>query len=479
MAQEKGREDILKQHEKVRRLSKIMAILRRTSILSTIAFFAISIILIILFLNSDNPGEALKYAVLWIAISMFLMLVISIVTAAFSGKFSRYMAATNIRAKENHIISREIINSITKKYSAIYCIDRTDNSVAYIQQTERLQGLFGEITDISKGFDWYIEKYCDRFVMDEYRDTFMRKACLSHIIERLQARPYYTFRYQADLNGKPNYFEMCAVRVDDELNMILIGFVDVDEEVREEKARTLIVRESLDQVSLANSAKDKVMSNISHELLTPLNEVLGLASLMAVEETDMETVTENAGKISAATQKVVNLINDIMYSNAISNGEMMVHEKQGSLSETLDLASRNAAEEALRKKIRINRFYSISHDRITFDEEKVRTIFERLFNLAVKFSEPDTIIDFEAKEATEVNDKIMYEFRIVVYGAGISDEYVRRILEDENLLKADASSSGMSLSIAKRLTELMSGTMTIKCEDGRGTVAVIRFFFKT
>lgn len=475
---ENQKDEILIQHDKTADLSKIMIAFRWVTIISAVFLCAFTIIHCLRIDKMPDLIAALKASITWNIVSVFLMLLLFISVTVFSVFFSKVMRETGVKTRESNIERREIISSITRGYSAIYCLDCEKNDVKYIQQSGRLTECFGEKIDPEKPFDYYIETYCNKYVVDEDKERFLEKANIATIIEKLKERKFYSFTYKAMLDGNPAYFEMQSAKVEGSDSKIILGFLNVDDAVRDEKEKNTIVRESLDQVSLANSAKDKVLAHISHELLTPLNEVLGISTMMSLEPQTEKEVCENAEKITVATQNVVNLISDIMYSGAISNGEMMLHENRASLSEALDSACKKAGETALYKKIRINRFYSITHDLVFFDAEKVKAIFERLFNLAVKFSEPDSVIDFEAKESNEINGKIMYEFRIVAYGQGIKDDYVNSVLSDDSVLEKDTSPSGMSLEIAKRLTELIGGTIKIKSEIGRGTEAVIKLFFR-
>lgn len=466
-------------HEATARLAKRMAIFRRGSFSAAVLVWILTMVIYLINLKNNNLEHARDTMFSWGVFASTFIMAVMVATTVFATRFSKIMRRESVTSEIARAEQSNIISSISINFNAVYYADLETGDLQFLQIGDRIGMIFPKENKEHNSLETCAKIYSEKYVLPEYREEFLKEVCTETIKSKIASRTYYTYRYMGDKNGKPAYYEMKTARVNNSATKVVIGFADVDEEVREEQERVSIVKDSLDQVSLANSVKNKFLSNVSHELLTPLNEALGLATLMSVGGTDDGSVPEDAARIAASTRVVINLINDLLYSSAIHNGEMMLHEERTSLSETLDGAVRKVNENALFKKVRINRFYSVSHDMVIIDEDKIRGIFERLLRLSIKYSPSDSVVDFEVKEANEHDGKVMFEFRVVDYGEGFPEDRLKQALSPQHdSHEMDFSPSGMNVSIIRSLVELMEGTMTINSSKGRGTEIVIKLFVK-
>lgn len=462
---------------------KMMALTKRMNIMKSFVFGAAAVLwifsVVLLILVSMRRLDACRTSsvLMWYVISASLLFLTVAFATVSSGKMAKATEQFSKNAAQRLKENQAIIATLCINFNAVYFCDTVTGEIRFLQLGERIQQNMGDVYQNKREFEWYARAYCERLVIPDYHDEFMSVVNKDSISDRLQTRDYFTYRYLGNKNGAPAWYEMKAVKVDGDYTKFVLGFADVDEEAREEATKSELVKNSLEQVAAANRVKDKFLSNMSHELLTPLNEVLGLATLMSIGATDDACITEDAAKMAAATKSAVDLIEDLLYKSRIVNGEMILSPEPCSLTSVLDVTVLKANERAIEKKIRINRFYSFSHDCVIMDKTAVKGIIDRLLGLAIKYSMPDSVIDFEVKEGTAVDNKILYEFRVVDYGNGMTEKQKMMAMSGGKLdPEVDYSPTGVSLSIARNLVELMNGQMSIDSAEGRGTSVVVRLF---
>lgn len=451
----------------------------RIIVLSVSAFvWLLTITLSAMFYIKVDDADKFHFLPTWGIISTTVMFLTILAITLFARGFSKLIALSGMKAAKQQKENLDIISTLTVNFSAVYYYDVRTEELAFLQIGDRIQNYMGKVYAEDHDFAWYVRAYAEKLVIPEYRDEFCKVVDAKLISERLAERDYFTYRYLGYKSGKAAYYEMKAAKVNDDPTKLVIGFADVDDEARDELERNAIVKESLDQVSLANSVKDKFLANVSHELLTPLNEALGIATLMSIGANDESEIVNDATKIASATNVAINLINDLIYSSKIESGEMLLHETMCSLTEILDSMIVKASEDALLKRVRINRYYSFSHDIVNIDAEKLRVILDRILKLSISYSTPDSNVEFEVKEGMTKDDKALFEIKITDYSEGLAKAgFVKG--EVGKTLTDDPSPAGVAFSISRRLVELLGGKMTVSGSPDRGTAILIKLFLKT
>ncbi len=248
-----------------------------------------------------------------------------------------------------------------------------------------------------------------------------------------------------------------------------------------EKSKDL--EKALQQAENANNAKSRFLSNMSHDLRTPMNVILGMAYL-AKKHIDSESeVNRCLDTILLSSQNMLALINDVLDMNKIESGVIEVHEKNGDiikLIEDIEILIRNRCEE--NQQIFVIDCERITHRYLRMDELRVRQIIINLLSNAVKYTPAFGRISIEVFEQAGNTDSQCYIIFIIRdNGIGMSDEFVKRAFEPFERENTDLSvrveGTGLGMAIIKNLVDLMKGQIKIDSMVNVGTKVTVRFPF--
>lgn len=237
------------------------------------------------------------------------------------------------------------------------------------------------------------------------------------------------------------------------------------------------------EAEAANSAKSRFLTNISHELRTPINTIMGMGEMIVREDAShvpheyYKNVTGYAKDIRTASDSLLNLVNDILDISEIESGRVFIDENPYELKDLLaDLISQTKL--ACHEKD-IGFVYDIDEGlpvRLNGDEPKIRRILHNLLSNAVKYTEQGTV-SFSAKLISKKEDSVKIQYEIVDTGIGIKDEDMETLYSAfQTLDKVENSTvkgTGLGLDISKFFAELMGGTITCESSFGRGTTFVL------
>ena len=225
----------------------------------------------------------------------------------------------------------------------------------------------------------------------------------------------------------------------------------------------------------ANKAKSEFLSNVSHDIRTPLNAIIGLADIMGHDASTNESTKRYVRKIQSSGRHLLSLVNDVLDMSKIEANEMRLREVPVSLPEqvaAVDEIMRPQAEEH-GHSLKIN-VHDITNDRLIADDLRLRQVVINLLSNSVKYTENGGNIDVDVSEF-ECGSEGRVGLRIVVSdnGCGMTDEFLNHAFESftrvENSVTNKVQGTGLGLAISKRLVDLMGGTIRAESEVGKGS----------
>ena len=225
----------------------------------------------------------------------------------------------------------------------------------------------------------------------------------------------------------------------------------------------------------ANKAKSEFLSNMSHDIRTPMNAIVGISELMERESDSSNKLHTYIHKIQSSSRHLLSLINDILDMSKIESGEVKLNCDSMSLADQIwqiDGIIRPQANE--RKQNLIVRIHEIKHEFLIGDSVRLRQILINLLSNAVKYTPKGGTVCFDLTEnACSMPDKASFEVTVTDNGCGMTQEFIEHIYEPftraENSVTNKVQGTGLGLSITKNLTELMGGNIEIESEPGRGS----------
>lgn len=234
--------------------------------------------------------------------------------------------------------------------------------------------------------------------------------------------------------------------------------------------------EALHAAQLANTSKTMFLSNMSHDIRTPMNAVLGFTTLLAKDAENPEKVREYTKKITASGQHLLSLINDILDVSKIESGKVVLSVEEFTLN---DLVSSVDAIIRPMAQARGQNFYvevsGVSHEYLMGDETRINQILINLLSNAVKYTQEGGSIWFRIIGLKQRSNQFEH-IRIEVEdnGYGMTPEYLKIIFDAftraENSTTNKVQGTGLGMAITKNIVELMGGTIDVTSEVGKGSL---------
>lgn len=264
----------------------------------------------------------------------------------------------------------------------------------------------------------------------------------------------------------------------------IVVTIDNTETVERELHQKELIEDALARAEAANKAKTTFLSNMSHDIRTPMNAIIGFTTLAATHIDNKELVKDYLGKITAASSHLLSLINDVLDMSRIESGRMQLEEVECSLSEILH-GLRNILQADVKSK-RLN-FYidtvDVFNEHVICDKLRLNQILLNLLGNAVKFTEPGGSVSVRiSQKPAEVKEYARYEFRVRDTGIGMSEEFLTHLFEPFERERTSTASgiqgTGLGMSITKNIVEMMGGTIAVKSRKGEGSEFIIELPMK-
>ena len=232
----------------------------------------------------------------------------------------------------------------------------------------------------------------------------------------------------------------------------------------------------------ASKAKSTFLSNMSHDIRTPMNAIIGFATLALDDIRDGKKVEDYLSKILSSSKHLLGLINDILDMSRIESGKVVLEEQETDLVTTLQELQSIMEGQAKERKLKLHVDYSNLRDRHVYcDKTRLNQVMFNLLANAVKFtSEGGSIwLTMSQLEPTyEVEDRAIYEIRVKDTGIGMDKEFIKHIFEpferERTSTVSKIQGTGLGMAITKNIVDMMGGTIEVESQKGVGTEFIIR-----
>lgn len=242
--------------------------------------------------------------------------------------------------------------------------------------------------------------------------------------------------------------------------------------IYEKQQRTVV--KSIRNANEAIKQKQNFISNVSHDIRTPMDSIIGFTELAKKNIDNPEKLADSLAKISRASKHLLNLVNEVLDTSKIESGKIQIEEDLGSLHSVIDDIIQIMQHDIEKKNLTIETDYSmLDDDVLSFDKVRLNQILLNLFSNAVKYSyEGGKIYISIIQLSSDDESKIINEFHIRDEGCGMTPEFMEYVFEPfmrDRAASYKVEGTGLGLTIAKSLTEILGGTVEVNSELGKGT----------
>ena len=254
--------------------------------------------------------------------------------------------------------------------------------------------------------------------------------------------------------------------------VILASIFRYQTHIYEKQQRT--ISKSVREANEAIKQKQDFISNVSHDIRTPMDSIIGFTELAKKNMDNPEKLADSLDKITRASGHLMNLINEVLDISKIDSGTSVVEEEMCSIHSIVDNVCQIMQHEVDLKKLKIELDYSmLDEDVLSCDSIRLNQILLNLVSNAVKYSyEGGQITISVIQLSTDDESVILNEFHVKDEGCGMTPEFLEHVFEPFARDKSSpvaAEGTGLGLTIAKSLTEIMGGTLDVVSELGKGS----------
>lgn len=254
--------------------------------------------------------------------------------------------------------------------------------------------------------------------------------------------------------------------------------------MHESKIHTAQLQSALRETDAANKVKGQFLMNMSHDVRTPLNTILGMTAIAQKESNNKEKMNECLEKIDIAGKHLLSLVNDVLDMSQIDSGKMILTEEDISLTQLFKKVADMMKIEAEKAKLTLDLSIQLKDENIIGDSLRIQQVLINIINNAIKYTPEGGHV---LLELIQLEDDIKegygtYRFCCTDTGIGMGQDFLDRIFlffeRDRNTTHSGIAGTGVGLAITKGILDLMGGTISVKSELNKGSIFTVDFHFK-
>lgn len=370
----------------------------------------------------------------------------------------------------------QIINALGHAYSFILLIDIKKNTLEVVKSADvagpnyRKKNLINELQ----------KEYIDSMIAPSFQKSYLEFTDMDTMESRLKEHDSLSCVSQT-IEGTWIRSMIVPQKYDEKGNLstVLLAISDVTEEKEHELEQDRILRNALSSAEHANRAKTAFLNNMSHDIRTPMNAIIGFTSLAAEHLDDREIIRNYLEKISTSGKHLLSLINDVLDMSRIESGSVKIEKTNVHLPDVLEdlktiiLESVHAKQQKLLIKMQ-----DVVHKDIITDKLRLTQVLLNIISNAVKFTPVGGTVHIlvEEKDSQKAGYAV-YSFCIKDNGIGMSKEFQEHVFDsfarERTVTESGITGTGLGMAITKNIVDLMGGTIHLTSKQGEGSEFIV------
>lgn len=383
------------------------------------------------------------------------------------------------RALDEAKLSNEIIEAIAKSYQYISRIDISKNWFEEISNRAVENMNYKKSGEVTSGN----RNACKKFVAEEYQEAFLKFADITTLPVRMKNEETIVMEYQMkDGNWHKLRFIEKKRDKDGNLTHVLCAIRSISDVKKKEQELLQQVAEARKDAAL----KSRFLSNMSHDIRTPINGIIGMTELADRYPDNPEIQKKCREKLVESARHLVSMVNDILDMNKLETEQFVENDIPFNLAAVLNRVNTDQQMQAGKKKIDYVvdwKKSELNHMYLTGNPVYIEKLLTVITDNAVKFTKPGGNVSVWCREISEDDERAFYEFGCSDNGIGMSEEFAGHAFEmfsqENKTSRTQYEGTGLGLAIAKKITERLGGTIEIKSKKNCGTTVTMTIPFKT
>lgn len=368
-----------------------------------------------------------------------------------------------------------LVKALSNAYPVIISINLTKDTINFIFIKN------GLMLDIGKE-DSYSRLYNDIIPLIHTDDTDEFKKCFApenvkNVLGQEKNEIFIEAKHMLS-DGNYHWISNQIIYVDnpfsDDKLAILISR-RTDEQHYEEEQRRQAIQSALDNAKAASEAKSRFLSNMSHDIRTPMNAIVGMTAIAAAHVDDHDRVIECLKKINFSSKHLINLINDVLDMSKIESGKMSLRNEPFNFAELVADSVELVYSQEDAKKLNLDVNLAIlENENVISDPLRIRQIFVNILSNAVKYTPPGGNVIIEVKqESSLINGYQNYIFKCTDTGIGMEKEFLNNLFQPferaQDTTVSKITGTGLGMAITKNVVDLLNGDIQVESNPGKGS----------
>ncbi len=386
----------------------------------------------------------------------------------------------NQEMRDNELL-RTALQSTAYSYREVYILDLVNNYYRMIYPDNHNAAARGNYKELLEVRVAYIETVKDT---DEDPRIFMQP---ERIQQALLHENVAEYRYLRNLpEGGQEWFSVVFTvneRVDGVPVSAVMAVRSIEQLIRSEERQNAILKDALAQAQQANDAKNMFLANMSHDIRTPMNAIIGFSSLLENEAEHPDKVRQYAQRITSSSRHLLGLINDVLDMSRIESGKMALNVEPLSLRSFLDEISTIMLPQAQKKEQSLTfRIQDSVPDGIQADRLRLEQVLINLLSNAVKYTQEGGTITLDVLDCPQRSSNYVHlQFVVSDNGIGMTEEFLKTIFDpftrEVSSLTNKVQGTGLGMAITRNLVQLMGGTIAVESVKDEGSTFTVDLEF--
>ena len=375
------------------------------------------------------------------------------------------------KSEKQRITYSKVAQALAGDFISIYVVDPDRETFMEYSSTKEYDKLGLE----KYGVDFFrvSRRSMSRLIYSEDRDRFLGTFYKEKVMSILERDGSFTMKYRLMFGETPIWVSMKATLLEDmDGRHLIIGTNNIDAQMKREMDYQQHVSEA------RASARNDFLANMSHDIRTPMNAIVGYTNIAKSRSEDPEAVAEALEKIGSSSHFLLSLINDILDISKIESGKMKLNLGPCDLGEIFRRIEDITMLQAKKKSLQVTyRHDSVRHFHVNADELRIEQVLVNIISNAIKYTPEGKTVDLIAEEAPAGENRYRYRFIVRDTGIGISEEYLPHLFEsftrEEKTTVNRIQGTGLGLAITAKVVELMGGTISVESKVGEGSAFTV------
>ncbi|MBE6750985.1 MAG: response regulator [Ruminococcaceae bacterium] len=379
---------------------------------------------------------------------------------------------------ENSNQRLRVITGLCTEYESLYYVDaKRDVGIPYILSDnfdeEFRKNLLHEIP-----YTPSFHAYLDICVAPSQREYLKAQTELRLVTEKLRETPCFRINYEVPFEGKILHYQIYIARIGEPHEQVW-AFKSIEETVEEQLKQHRILLDALNQAKKAETAKSNFLFNMSHDIRTPMNAILGFNTIAEKNIDNKDLALDALKKAKHSGEHMLSIINNVLDMARIGSGKLELNREIVNFPELVDKLKEMFVHDMAQKDIVFNTNFNINTEMIYSDSLRISQIIINLLSNALKFTHSGGSITFQVSEMKSVDEKAYYQVRIEDTGVGMSEEFQKHLFNaferEQTATQSGVQGTGLGLAITRNLVNLLGGSLTYNSMVGVGTEFTFTF----